>query len=48
MGVEKWQFGDREVEVPVVDQDELETNERYEDLDKTKELVLNLGEDNHE
>lgn len=30
MKIEKWKYGDKEVEVPILDEDEIETNETIE------------------
>ena len=44
MKIEKWMYKGKEVEVPVFEEDEIETNENIKDLEKTKELTSELEE----
>lgn len=48
MKIEKWIYKGKEIDVPILENDEIETNEEIE-LDKTKELteiLNNVGENN--
>ena len=44
MRIEKWKLDDKEVEMPIIDKDEVETNEiiTSPDLDKTAEYIFDL------
>lgn len=39
MKIEKWKYKDTEIDVPILDDYEIETNEDIVDLEKTKELT---------
>ena len=49
MKIEKWIYKGNEIDVPIFDEDEIETNEEFTELEKTKdlkELLGNKGENN--
>lgn len=51
MKIEKWIYKGEEVEVPVLEEDEIEVNMDSPDFDITKDLTKELekvGEDNYE
>ncbi len=47
MKIEKWQYNDEEVEVPIVDDEEIERNVD-ESLDKTQPIEIINDEDAYE
>lgn len=50
MKIEKWIYGDKEINVPILEEDEIEKNEDISDsdLEDTLDLSKELKEDNHE
>ena len=47
MRIEKWKFEDKEIEVPILDDEEIEKNDD-EILDKTQPIDINEIEDANE
>lgn len=39
MKIEKWKYNNQEIDVPILDEDEIETNEDIEELEKTIDLT---------
>lgn len=49
MKIEKWKYKGKEIDVPILDEEEIEINEIIDELEKTKdlkELLSNRGENN--
>ena len=49
MRIEKWKYKDTEIEVPILEEDEIEKNEDIDELEKTLDLtetLTNIGENN--
>lgn len=49
MNIEKWLYKGKEVDVPIFDEEEIETNEDITELENTidlKEVLNNIGENN--
>lgn len=47
MKIEKWKYKGEEIEIPILDEDEIEKNESLDDLEKTidlSEVIYNIGE----
>lgn len=47
MKIEKWKYKDTEVEIPILEEDEIEKNENLDDLENTIDLsniVNDIGE----
>lgn len=42
MRLEKWKYKDTEIDIPIFDEDEIETNEDIERLEKTIDLTKTL------
>ena len=42
MKIEKWKYQDKEIDIPIFDMDEIETNEDIDTLEKTKDLTETL------
>ena len=40
MRIEKWKYEDKEVEVPILDEEEMETNDDGDELDNTMEMTF--------
>lgn len=38
MRIEKWKYKDKEIDIPIFEEDEIEKNEDIVDLEKTKDL----------
>ena len=47
MKIEKWQFNDKEIDVPIVEDDEIEKNDD-EILENTQPIPIMQEEDNYE
>ena len=43
MRIEKWKYEDKEVEVPILDEEEMETNDDDDELDNTMEMTFEEG-----
>ena len=49
MKIEKWKYRDTEIEIPILDDDEIEKNEDLTNFEKTidlSEIVYDIGENN--
>lgn len=47
MKIEKWKYRDTEIEIPILEEDEIEKNENLDDLENTIDLskvVESIGE----
>lgn len=51
MKIEKWKYKNTEIEIPILDEDEIEKNENLDDLENTidlSEVLYNIGEEENE
>lgn len=44
MKIEKWIYKGEEIEVPILEENEIETNEDISELEKTKDLTQELSD----
>lgn len=51
MKIEKWKYNDTEIEIPILEDDEIEKNEDFETIENTidlSEVLYNIGEEENE